>query len=489
MNVAQRPGIRFALLVSLLAVLATASIAQTTDSIAGRWRTEIADPRGTTVMIMEFQLDPTSGRWSGTVRSSRAPQEFEELQNVSFADRTVRFHTITEIPGQNIQARTNFNLRLRPAGDELVGTMTISMPGMEREMPLTLTRIVERIGTERMRFQPARPFIGNWSAQPDRDDRERELVLEVLPDGARYLGTLTDTRLDQTVSLRDLVINDTENTISFNFRFEGAPFLSSFWGRYDDDRDRVRGSLSIGGRSQAISFDRTSPGPESLIDDLRTVRRPLPRKHETKFAATARGANWTPLYVMKENVRNINDITTRSFALDAGLRYYLLDYLALQGRVLRGGLGFDTNERNLGLFDPVDGPQGEGLSAPLTTDSYLKLDGYEFSIVAYLGQSIMPESKFNPYLIGVIGRTTWAVTDDGRDGNVMQIFEVPLEGTDWTFGGGLGTEYAISSRVGLEFEWVWAYTNTEDELKWSDVTYQWTRQHGFRFSLGAILWF
>lgn len=489
MNVAQCPGIRFTLLVSLLAVLATASVAQTNESIAGRWRTEVEGPRGTTTMILAFQMDVATGRWSGTVRSSRTPQEFEELQGVTFVDRMLRFHTITEIPGQNVEARTSFNFRLRPGGDELVGTMTISLPGMEQELPLTLTRMVERAGAEGMRFQPARPFIGNWRAEPDRDDRERELILEILPDGSAYHGTLTDSRLEQTVSLRDLVVNDTENTISFNFRFDGAPFLSSFWGRYDDDRDRVRGSLSIGGRSQAVSFDRTSPGPESLIDDLRTVRRPLPRKHDTKFAATARLGYWKPLYVLKENVRNINDITTSAGAVDASLRFYLLDYLALQARAMRGGVGFDTNERNLDLFDPVDGPQGDGLSVPLTTSAFLKLDGYEFSIAAYLGQSIMPQSKFNPYVIAVLGRTDWAVYDDGRGSEIVEIFEVPLEGTDWTVGGGLGTEYALSSRFGVELEWVWAYTSTEDDTKWRDVTFGWTSQHVYRLSIGGIFWF
>jgi len=489
MNVGTHPVTRSILLLTLLAVLATVSFAQTSDTIAGRWRTEIEGPRGTTVMILEFQQDAVTGGWNGNVRSSRSPDESEELLGITYADGTLRFHTMTEIPGQNMQARTDFNLRLRPAGDELGGQMSISIGGVQREMPLTLTRMVERAGAEGISYQAARPFIGSWKTQPDRDDREREIILEILPDGSEYYGTLTDSGIDQTVSVRDLVINDRENTISFNFRFEGAPFLSSFWGRYDDDRDRVRGSMSIGGRSQPMSFDRTSPGPDSLFDDLSTTRKPLVKKHDSRFAATARVGYWKPLYVLKEKVRNINDITTSKIALDAGLRFHLVDYLAVQARVVRGGLGFDTNAKNLGLFAPPDGPQSDGISRALTTDSYLKLDGYEFSIMAFLGQNIMPESKFNPYLIGMIGRTSWELTEDGRGGEIIQIFEVPLEGSDWSVGVGLGTEYAWSKRFGLELEWLWAYTMTSDETKWLDITNQWTSQHVYRLSLGGIVWF
>jgi hypothetical protein len=360
---------------------------------------------------------------------------------------------------------------------------------MQREAPVTLTRIVEQVGAGGFRFQPTRPFFGAWRTQPDRNDRKREIVLEVLPDGEEYRGSLTDTGLDETVALRDLVVNDADQSISFNFRFTGAPFLSSFWGRYDEQRDRVRGSMSIGGRSQAVTFDRTSPGPESLLDEFATDRRPLVRKHETRFAASLRGARWTPLYVLKDKVRNINDITTGGFGFDAGARFHLLDYLGLQVRYGRGSLGFDTNETNLGLFDPDTGAQGGGLSRPLTTDSTIDMEGIELSFVAFLGQSLFPQSKFNPFLTAVIGRTDWELNESGRGSRPLEIFEEPVVGTDWTVGGGLGTEYAVSRRFGLEFEWVWAYTGTQDETKWSDIAHQWTSQHVFRFSLGGIYWF
>lgn len=495
MNEGRHPGTGFLSPLILIAVLATTSFGQTDAGVEGRWRTQMDSPAGRIVFVMELNHDAMTGQWTGKISSSRAPQDADELLAIVVSDRSVRFHTLTEVPGQNVKIRTDFDLNLRPAGDELAGTMKVTVPGMDiPARPVTWTKIVEQAGTEGLRFQPSRPFVGAWRVQPDRRDRDRAIILEVLPDADQYHGTLTDTGIDQTAALRDLVINDRQQTISFNFRFPEDPFLSSFWGRYDEGSDRVRGSMSTGGRSQPFSFNRTTPGPESLQDDFALRRRPLVRKHESRFAATVRGAYWKPLYILKDQVRNINDITTSTYAFDAGVRIYLLDYLAVQGRFVRGGVGFDTSDEYLGLFDPrgEGGPQSGGFQEQtgiLNERSFLRLDGYEFSIVTYLGQAFMPQSRLNPYIIAVAGRTTWDLTEEGRGSDPISISEKPVQGTDWTFGGGLGTEYALSKRFGLELEWVWAYTTTEDWTVWTDITEQWTSQHVFRLSLGGIVWF
>jgi hypothetical protein len=465
----------------LLAVLAAASFAQTTDGVAGKWRTEVEGPTGKVRILMQLQQD-TTGRWTGTIKNDRNPDQIQELQTVQVDGEQVSFHIDSEVPGQDVTLRSSFDLSLRPLENKLKGTVEVTAPGMQREQPVEFDRVVEKAGAGSVAFQPDRPLIGAWRAEPDDDDEARELQVEILADGEDYRGTLTDTGIDETVVLRDLSVSG--NTLSYNFRFEGAPFMSSFWGRYDPDEDELKGSMSIGGRSQRMTFERTSPGPDDIPDEFGTERKPLPRKHVHKFAVVGRGAYWQPLYVIKDEVRNINDITTGSWAWDLTLRYHLIDYLAVQVRYVRGGVGFDTNERNLGLFDPVDGPQGAGLSRALTTDSYLAMQGFEFSFVGYVGQNWFPTSRFNPYFIATAGRTDWELTAGGRGTEVIAIFEKPVEGSDWTFGGGLGTEYALSDRFGLEFEWLWAYTMTGDETVWTDTTYQWTNQHVFRFSLG-----
>lgn len=489
MNVGTRPGIRFGALLIAIAMVAVAAPVVAQDGVAGKWRTEVESMQGTAVLILNLEQDAT-GRWLGTIRASTDPDEIVDLEAVDVEDGRVRFRTSTDVPDQDITIRSDYELRLNPVDDMLKGTVTATLPGMgSRDMSLEFERVVERAGADDVAYVPERPLIGAWSAQPDDDDETREILMEILPDGDDYQGTLTDTGVDETVELRDLSISEQENTISYNFRFEGAPFMSSFWGRYDEENDEVRGSMSIGGRSQPLDFERTSPGPESVMDEFATEREPLPVKHPGKFAVTARLAWWQPLYVLKEKVRNINDITTGQTAFDFGARYHIIDYLAVQARYVRGGVGFDTNETNLALFHPETGPQGNTLSEPITGDSELTLDGFEFNVIGYLGQSLFPESKFNPYVIATAGRTDWTVAASGRGSDPIAIAEEPLEGTDWTFGGGLGTEYLLNDRFGLELEWLWAYTLTEDETLWNDVTEQWTNQHVFRFSLGGIYWF
>lgn len=484
MNVGMRPGIRTMVFATLLVALVSSLPAVAQEGVAGKWRTEARGPQGSVVVILQLEQDMT-GRWIGTAKSSVKPDEVQELEAVQVDGNRVRFRRQETAPGLDAPITAEFDLRLRPLENKLRGSVLVKTPMGDREQPVEFTRVVERADAEGIQYQSDRPVVGAWSARPDDDDDEREIKLDVLPDGDSYRGTITDTGIGATVALRDLEVKD-GSVVSFNFRFEGAPFMSSFWGRYDEVRDEMRGTMSVGGRSQPLRFERTSQGPDDVVDEFGTEREPLPIKHDSSFAATLRVSLWQPLYVLKEKQRNINDITSAKMAFDGGIRYHLIDYLAVQLRYATGGLGFDTNEKNLALFDPVTGPQGNGLSAPLTTDAEISMSGLEFSLVGYLGQSLFPESKFNPYLTLLMGRTTWELTDGS---NVLEIFEEPVEGTDWTFGGGLGTEYAINSSFGIEAEWLWAYTTTEDDTKWEDTTLQWTSQHVFRFSLGAILWF
>ena len=491
MNVGMRPRTRSFVLLILLAVLATVSFAQTgspktENGIAGKWRTEIQGRDGKLGILVELK-QAAGGGWIGNFRSSDDPDRLRELREVEVRGNNITFHTLTAVPQQDVQIRSDFTLEFRPKQDKLRGRVLVDLPGMQSEHHIELTRVVERAGAGGLNFQAGRPLVGAWSARPDKKDKLREIQLELVPEGDAYNGTLTDTSIDETVSLRDLAIKDT--SISFNFRFDGAPFMSSFWGRYDPDRDEVRGSMSIGGRSQPLSFERTSPGPDDVADEFSTDRRPLAEKHKHKFALVGSAAYWVPLYIIKDNVRNINDITTPGWGGELAVRYHVIDYLAFQLSYIRGGLGFDTNQQNLDLFAPPDGPQSNGMSRPLTTDSYIAMDGFEFSFVGFIGQSLFPTSRFNPYIIGTIGKTSWELTSSGRGSEPIAIFEKPVTGSDWTFGGGLGTEYAFSHRLGLEFEWLWAYTLTEDKTMWSDVTYQWTNQHVYRLSLGLILWF
>jgi len=497
MNQGIRPGTRLAWLLLIVVSLgaAVASAAEDTD-FSGRWRAKLSSPQGDEIIVVMDLSQDVAGAWTGTMRSSQARDRSITLSNLVVGGGQVQFSIkLPEFPG----VRQDYVGEISDDGQTLDGSLHVENPQGSFDMPLEFSKVATEAAagpapaeeSPVARFDPSNPLTGRWTARPSDKEKERELHLELGLDSAgEWAGRLTDTGTDESNTLRDIEMGD--NTVSFNFRPEGAPFLASFWGRYLPEEDEIRGSLSLGGRSQPLTFTRLGPAPGAQEDLFAEEKEPLPRKHFKPLGVVAHGSYWHPLYVIKEGVRNINDITTSSWAWDAGLRWYVLDTFAVGGRYVRGGVGFDTNAQNLALFDPTTnppGPQSDGLRPPITKDAFIAMNGFEFTMAGYVGPVLFPNSKFNPYVTGLIGRMDWELNVDGRGSEVITLRDEPVQGTDWTFGGGLGTEYAISQRIGLEFEWTWAYTVTQDDQLWPDTTYQWTSQHVFRFSFGGIVWF
>ena len=54
---------------------------------------------------------------------------------------------------------------------------------------------------------------------------------------------------------------------------------------------------------------------------------------------------------------------------------------------------------------------------------------------------------------------------------------------------GLGTEYELNKDMSLEFEWLWRYFLTEDEVKWNPVDDTWSNTHAWSLSLGLTYGF
>ena len=77
-----------------------------------------------------------------------------------------------------------------------------------------------------------------------------------------------------------------------------------------------------------------------------------------------------------------------------------------------------------------------------------------------------------------------ATMDDVFGTETIVLDRQPLEGTDFAFMFGIGTEYEISSRFCLEFEWAWRYFMTEDEDIWPEPDDFWTNTHAWNLSLG-----
>lgn len=206
-----------------------------------------------------------------------------------------------------------------------------------------------------------------------------------------------------------------------------------------------------------------------------TTRASVRNKHPRLLAVSARGGWRVPVRILKENKRNINDIMSGTAGFDAGLRWYPLDGLALGARYARGGLEMTDNAFDLARFD-------------LTGSEYLRLDSYTVWLSAYLGNALMPDSRVNPYLTLSASRYDWAFTQDGRDGDPYVILDTPVEGKDLGVAGGIGLEYALSSRLWLETEWTWNYIFTE--LDRSDGVFSvWTNTHFWNLGLGLVLGF
>ncbi|MFO7654668.1 MAG: hypothetical protein R6X25_12725 [Candidatus Krumholzibacteriia bacterium] len=321
-------------------------------------------------------------------------------------------------------------------------------------------------------------LAGSWRAVMKTPQGEVAIDLQMERSEREWTGTISDPTGSGS-ELRIEALSIGENTISFNFRPSGTPFPASFYGNYLSDDDVIRGTFSIAGRSSPLTrFERTSPIPDSLrpAEDAEVKRGR--QRHFGMFGLSGRAAYFQPVHILKDNDRNLNDLTTADFGWDAGLRWFVLDGFALFGRYFSGSMGFDTEESRLAPFGNIG----------LTADSVLDLTGYEGGIHISMGNLLVPESRFNPYATAVVGQVDWSVGESGRGSAPLVIDDVPLEGTDWHVGLGLGTEFALSRHLLLEFEWLWRFMLTEDEELFDPDEY-WTNTQFWQLSAGLVLTF
>ena len=170
---------------------------------------------------------------------------------------------------------------------------------------------------------------------------------------------------------------------------------------------------------------------------------------------------------------NINTLTSKDTAFDGTLKFFVLDDFNIFIRGYHGGQNF-TDDQKIGNYQEIG----------LTSESYLKLDGYEVGVQGYLGNILFPNSKFNPYLTGAFGKSTWELTRGERGTEVIEILDAPVEGTDWAIAAGLGSDYELRSNLQIEMEFLWRYILTEDEVLWEDPDHFWSNTHVWSLSLG-----
>lgn len=327
--------------------------------------------------------------------------------------------------------------------------------------------------------QAADPLQGRWEGSlslPGGETMPVVLRLDQSGDGNWGGHVLATTAEGEDISLRSLSISG--SAISFRFQSPNLPAAVFFSGNYQSWDDALKGVFVMSGQSLPIRFSRfvetPTPGAGELAlpesDEVPTGF----RRHVGHFGISGRGSYAYPIYVIREDTRNINDITTSSSSWSAGARWYIMDAFALFGRYYSGGLAFRTNDANLALFG-------------FTGDEFLEMSGIEGGFNIYIGNSLLGDSKFNPYVTFAVGKLDWSVGMDGRGSEVFAILEEPVAGNDFTIGAGLGTEYPLSNHLVFEFEWYWRYVFTEDDTRWDDVVNQWTNTHLWDMSFGLVI--
>ncbi len=313
---------------------------------------------------------------------------------------------------------------------------------------------------------------GEWLGKVKTPDKkEVKITLALQQVGDEWKATLSDETLGD-VTLTNVQVRD--NRLSFKFQPQGVPYPATFAGHFDPVKDRLSGTFSIRGTSRFVKFKRIAGG-DIIVETDEEPKEPARVRHDYRFGINGRVSRWASLHLIKDETRNINTATKSTTNFDGTAKFYIQDGFCLFGRYYRGGQDFTEDPDVIGQWP------GMGLSSA----SYLKLDGWEIGITGFLGNKILKTSAFNPYLTAAAGQVSWELNRGARGSDILELGLVPLEGTDMAFTAGLGTEYEINKKLQLEFELVWRYFKTEDDMVWPDVDNNWSNTHVMTISFGV----
>ncbi len=318
---------------------------------------------------------------------------------------------------------------------------------------------------------------GEWTGtMKTPDGQEVEILLNLDQPGAEWSGTLESDAIG-TTNVTGLNVTDTR--ISFTFKPEGAPFPAHFSGSYLAGDDRVTGTFSLRGNSRFVKFKRV-PGSEvvAVAADAEPVI-PARIRHDYHFALTGRVSYWAALHLVKDENYNVNTLTVGDWSFDGTLRYYIMDGFNVFVRGYRGSQKTSSDQSKLDNFNDIG----------LVSQSTWKLDGMEFGVMGFLGNVMMRNSKFNPYVTAAGGVVKWELTEGARGTKVIELDQKPFKGDDFAVALGLGTEYELSKSITLELEWLWRYFLTGDTTKWPDPDNTFTNTHAWALSFGLTYGF
>ena len=318
---------------------------------------------------------------------------------------------------------------------------------------------------------------GEWTGSMRTPDGEEvAILLKLDQQGPDWTGILESDAIGET-TITGLKVTDTR--ISFTFKPEGAPYPAHFSGSYIAGDDRITGSFSLRGNSRFVKFQRV-PGSEVVV--LAPGAEPVEAariRHDFHFALTARAAYWADVHVVKDENYNMNNLTVGDWSFDGTFKWFVMDGFNIFVRGYRGSQKTTSDQSKLERYNDIG----------MVSESTWKLDGIEFGMMGYLGNIMMRNSRFNPYLTAAAGIVQWELTEGARGTKVIELDQVPFKGEDTAVAFGFGTEYAISKHFALEFEWLWRYFLTGDEDKWPDPDNTFTNTHAWSLAGGLTIGF
>ena len=442
--------------------------------VTGTWLGKLDTPGGGVELTVVMKW--ADGQWTGTLQAPQRDPVAMKSVTVQ-TDGTFTFTYRSERMPSDATWKGQIDDKVTLAKGEL------SAAFLPMAIPLNFAHIDDGSGsvtdgTGAKKYRPGSGPAGSWIGKVEaHDGQEIEVHLQLDQDSGKWVAGISDPVMGD---VRGDNVRVSDNFISFDFRPADAPFPATFAGSYIAADDRITGTVSQRGASRFIKF-RREPGTVMLatIGPDGKLHQPPPIRHGYRFAVTARAAWWIAVKAIKDDTYNLNNITTNDSGMDATLKWFPLDGACFFARAFRGGLGYDTTDEKLAAWQEIG----------LSKDAYLKLDGFEFGVMGYLGNKMMRDSRFNPYLTATGGRVNWALMTDGRDSPVIGDRVQPLQGADWCFGFGFGTEYKLSDKFCLELEWLWRYFLTGDSKRFPDEDTYWTNTHAWNLSLGLTYGF
>jgi len=449
----------------LLGAALLPATARADNSAAGKWSAQMEMPGGVTVDL-QLALTLSGGDWTGTLSGSTPGEaaEYLTVENIKVGGGRVSF----TFKPEGMPFEMSYRASYLAQEDRLSGTVSVAGQGQ----PLNFYRVpeVKEIGKA-----PGDSPEGSWVGRVKTPDGEKvDILMNIGRSGSTWAGTLEDPTMGLTTVMN---LQATDTRISFSYKPTQAPFPLHFMGSYLREKDQITGTFSRHGSSRFVKFKRV-PGTVALRLG-EEAKEPARVRHDYHFAVTGRINDWAPLHITKDDAIKINDLTVATMNFDGTFKWFAMDGFNIFARYFRGGQNLTSDPTGLAPFARRN----------ISADSYLQLDGYEFGIMGYLGNLVLPKSQFNPYLTAAIGRTDWALLESGRGSTIAHEGLNSFSGQDMSAAVGFGTEYDLGHHLALEFELLWRYFMTEDATKWSDTQSLWSNTHVWGLSAGLTFGF